>query len=108
MDHFVARENFKCLTARLKSELHKNTRSHLQKLLLEEERRLGADLEFLAELDKTITNFDALIETQEKFVAILNGDGGREMVRLNGLRKTRDLCQMYRKKIIAASGRMVP
>jgi hypothetical protein len=108
MDHFVARENFKCLTARLKSELHQNTRSHVQRLLLEEERRLGADLEFLEELDKTISNFDALIETQEKFVALLNGNGGREMGRLTGLQKTRDLFQTYRKKIIAASGRMAP
>jgi hypothetical protein len=108
MDHFVARENFKCLTTRLKSNLHQNTRSHLQKLLLEEESKLGADLEFLAEIDKTISNFEALIETQEKFVTIFNGNDGREMYTLRGLRKTRDLYQMYRKKIIAASGRMVP
>ena len=46
MDHFVARENIKCFSTRLKSELHPNVRSHVQKVLVREEHKLGADLEF--------------------------------------------------------------
>jgi hypothetical protein len=52
MDHFVARENIKCFSTRLKSALHPNTQSHLQKLLLEEERKLGADLDFSQNLSR--------------------------------------------------------
>jgi hypothetical protein len=73
-------------------------------LLLEEERKLGADLEFLAELEQIIISFDALMETEERLVALLklNGNGGHERVTLNGLRKTRDIVSNARQKILAA------
>jgi len=109
MDHFAQRENIKLISSRLESELHANVRSQLHKLLLEEERRLGADLEFLAELEQTIISFDALIDTQERLVTMLelNGDGERQRAILNGFRKTRELCQRYRQKIVAAHAKTV-
>ena len=106
MDHFAKRENIKLLSSRLKSQLHPNVRSRMQKLLVEEENKLGADLQFLAELEQTIISFEALIETQKKLLATLeqNGDEAvRERTTLNGLRTTHALCQMYRQKIIFAS-----
>ena len=65
MDHVVARENIKHFTSRLKSELHPRVRSYMQKLLVREEDKLGADLEFLAEVDQTIIGFDALKSVKE-------------------------------------------
>ena len=106
MDHFAKRENIKLLSSRLKSQLHPNVRSRMQKLLVEEENKLGADLQFLAELEQTIISFEALIETQKKLVATLEQGGSdvtRELTTLNGLRATHALCQMYRQKIIFAS-----
>jgi hypothetical protein len=79
MDRSAARENIKSFSNRLKSELHPNVRAHVQKLLLQEERRLGADVDFLSELEETIIRFNALIETQEKFNAReIRGDAQRE------------------------------
>jgi hypothetical protein len=105
MNRSVARENIKHLSSRLKSDLHSNVRSHLQKLLVKEEDKLGADLEFLAEVEHTIANFEALIETQNRLVETLQKNGlesGRERSTLNGLRTAHVLCQMYRQKILFA------
>ena len=107
---FVPRENIKHFTSRLKSELHPRVRSYMQKLLVREEDKLGADLEFLAEVDQTIIGFDALIETQSRLVATLEHNGGeaeRERATLNGLRDAHVLCQMYRQKILVASEKTV-
>src|SRR5436309_2391150 len=110
MDHSVARENIKYFSSRLKSELHPNVRSQVQRLLVKEEDKLGADLEFLAEVERTIISFRALIDTQRRLVATLEHNGGeaeRERATLNGLRHTHVLCQMYRQKILVASGKTV-
>jgi len=110
-DHFVARENIMYFCSRLKSVLHPKVRSHVQRLLIEEEDKLGADLEFLAEVEQTIISFDALIETQKSLVAMLEQNGceaGRERTILNGLHDTRFLCQTYHRKIVhVASGKTV-
>jgi len=106
MDHSAKRENIKLLGSRLQAELHPTVRSRLQKLLVEEEDKLGADLQFLAEIEQTIISFEALIETQKKLVATMEQGGSdvtRELTTLNGLRATHALCQMYRQKIIFAS-----
>jgi len=111
MDHFVSRENIKHFTSRLKSELHPRVRSYMQRLLVREEDKLGADQEFLAEVDQTIISFDALIETQNRLVATLEHNGGeaeRERATLNGLRDAHVLCQMYRQKILVASEQTAP
>ena len=110
MHNSVARENIKHFTSRLKSELHPNVRSHVQRLLIREEDRLGADLEFVAEVEKTIIGFDALIETQKRLVAMLELNGGeaeRERATLKGLREAHVLCQVYRQKLLAANGKSV-
>src|SRR5262245_26658065 len=110
MDYFVPRENIKHFTSRLKSELHPRIRSYMQRLLVREENKLGADLEFLAEVDQTIISFEALIETQNRLVATLEHNGGeaeRERVTLNGLRDAHVMCQMYRQKILVASEKTV-
>jgi hypothetical protein len=108
MDRFVARENIKCFVARLKSDMNPHTRSHLQRILIREEDRLGVDREFIAELEQTIISFDALIETQEKIVATLerNGDeAARQRATLKGLRDAHVLCQIYCRKLLTASGK---
>ena len=110
MDHFVARENIKCFCSRLKSVLDPKVRSHVQRLLVREEDKLGADLEFLAEVEQTIITFDALIDTQKRLVATLEQNGseaGRERATLNGLREAHVLCQMYRNRFLVASGKTV-
>ena len=110
MDHLVARENIKYFCSRLTSVLDPKVRSHVQKLLVKEEDKLGIDLEFLAEVDQLIMGFGALIETQNELVATLeqNGDeAGRERATLNGLRETHGLCQIYRQKLLGASARTV-
>src|SRR5262249_15425650 len=104
-------EKIKHLGSRLKSYLHPNVRSHLQKLLIKEEDKLAADLEFLAEVERMIANFEALIETQSRLVETLETNGlesGRERATLDGLRTTHVSCQMYRQKILFACGKTVP
>ena len=110
MNRFVARETIKHLGSRLKSDLHANVRSHLQKLLVKEEDKLGTDLEFLAEVERMIGNFEALIETQNRIIETLEKNGlqsGPERATLDGLRTTHVSCQMYRQKILFACGKTV-
>ncbi len=73
---------------------------------MEEEDRLGADLELVGEITKTIANFNALIETQSKFVAVLEKSGDyskRARSLLDGLQQTKMLCEQYRERIVKSS-----
>ena len=75
MDRFIARENIKHLRNRLWSESEAATRGSLQKLLVEEEDKLGASFELLADLERHIDDGHRRIERQRILVATLERDG---------------------------------
>lgn len=54
MRRFIARANIKHLRARLEAEVEPKARALVTKLLVEEEDKLGADFELLAELDQHV------------------------------------------------------
>lgn len=105
MNRFIARENIRHFRDRLRSELDSLTRSRLHHLLVEEMDKLGLDLELLAEVERAIKNFSALIETQEALVAVLERDGHRDAARdralLDGLKQTQILHKMYHNRMQA-------
>ncbi len=106
MHKFKVRENFRYFTNRLGFEPEPRTRARLEKLLLEEEDRLGADIELLGEVAKTIANFEALIETQSRFVALVETRGqyvASARAILDGLRRSKDLCEQYQERIVACA-----
>lgn len=90
----------KLIRDQLRYKLHPLTRSHLHRWLVEEEDKLGRDLELLTEVEKAIENFNALIATQIKIVAALERDGrhdrvARESALLDGLKESQVLHQKY-------------
>ena len=106
MDKFVARENIKRLRVELASELDPNKRSALAKLLVEEEDRLGADLELLADLDGQIRKGRELIARQTALVAAMErgGNSGIRQARalLAALAEAQELHERYRQKVLIA------
>jgi hypothetical protein len=104
MDRFIARENIKHFRDRLGSETNPDTRALLQRLLVQEEDKLGLDTALLAEVERAITNFDALIATQRKLVAVLKRDGGNGIARaeslLDGLKSSQILHREYHHKML--------
>lgn len=102
LDKFIARENIRHFTNQLGFESRPRARTVLQKLLLEEEDKLGADLELLGEMKKTIKNFTALIETQNRFVAVLENsrqDSASARALLDGLEQSKIVCERYYERI---------
>jgi hypothetical protein len=69
MDRCIEKRNVRHLRGRLFSELEPHTRSCVERLLVEEENKLGADLELIAEVERVIANFDALIVAQQALAA---------------------------------------
>jgi len=86
------------------SEADADVRRRLHLLLLEEENRLGADLEFIVEIERTISAFDALIETQLKLVMMLERGGldgdGRAKALLAGLLESRSVYRNYHRRML--------
>jgi len=104
MDRFIGRENIKFYGARLRTEADMATRQRLHSLLLEEEDRLGADREFIAVIEQTISAFDALIDLQRKLVTMLergrlDGDG-RAKALLVGLVESRAVYRNYHRRML--------
>jgi len=110
MDRFVARENIKHFRDRLRSEANPSTRTLLERLLVEEEDKLAVDTALLAEVERAIANFDALIETQKRAVAVSkqNGHDGlaREQALLDGLMQSQILHREYHQKMLKASNHL--
>jgi hypothetical protein len=106
MDHFIARANIRHFGDRLRSEANPGVRFRLQKLLVEEEDKLGQDLELIAEVERTITGFDALIETQSSLVATFERGrsdslaGARSF--LDGLVQSQTLYKDYHRRLVNA------
>jgi CheY-like chemotaxis protein len=75
VDRFIARENTKHLRGQLGSEIDPKKRSVLTKVLVEEEDKLGADYELLADLDRHIRKGHELIARQSTLVAKMEHGG---------------------------------
>jgi len=103
MDRFVALANVRYLSRRLRTEIDSAERRHLQKLLLEEEDRLGRDAALIAEMERAIAGFDALIKTQTALVAAFERDGSDSLARardlLDGLIQSQALHIEYYRQI---------
>ncbi len=105
-DKSVARANVRYFTNRLGTEINPTTRAYFQKHLVAEEDKLGCDLELIGEVTKAISNFNALIETQTKFVAMLekNGDcSPRARALLDGLKQSKIICEQYHERIVVSA-----
>jgi len=104
MDRCIARQNVRHLRGRLFSELEPRTRSCVERLLVEEENKLGADLELIAEVERAIANFDALIVAQQALAAALERHGhecdARDRGLLDGLRQSQRLHKEYHQSLL--------
>ena len=111
MDRFTARQNVRHLRGRLFSELEPHTRSYIERLLVEEENKLGADLELIAEVERVIANFDALIVAQQALAAALERHGhecdARDRGLLDGLRQSQRLHKEYHQSLLVTFMRWV-
>jgi hypothetical protein len=106
MDRSIARQNVRHLRGRLFSELNLRTRSRVERLLLEEENKLGADLELIAEVERAIANFDELIVLiVAPLAAALERRGqecdARDSSLLRGLRQSQRLHKEYHQSLLA-------
>jgi hypothetical protein len=104
MDQFVARVNIGHFRDRLSREVNPETRAFLQKLLVEEEDKLGADLESLADVRRHIEHSHHRIERQRALVAIMERYGNKRLDRakalLDGLLESQLLHQEYQRRIL--------
>jgi hypothetical protein len=76
MDRLIAAQNIKHFRDRLRCEPDQVTRATLQKLLVQEEDKLAADLALLEDLDQEITKCDAIIERQQALLVNIESNGG--------------------------------
>lgn len=102
MDYFVARENIRGLRTRLRSETDRLSGAVLQRLLVDEDNKLAADFELLADVAREITRCQELIENQRALVSTLDGDG-RDVTRaralLDGLTEALIVHQDYHQRV---------
>ena len=106
MERPIAWENIKDFRDRLWSESDPNIRSHLQKLLITEEDKLGAKLELVSDIERHIRESNRRIERQQALVATMARDGhdglSRAEALLDGLIESRLLHEDYRERILIA------
>src|SRR3569832_2024246 len=104
MDRFIARENVRHLRVRLCSENAPGVRSQLQRLLIEEEDKLGASYELLADIERHIDDGNRLIERQRVIVQAMQRDGkaGQDAANslLDALTDSQGLHTHYRKLVL--------
>jgi hypothetical protein len=112
VDRFIAQENIKHLRNRLWSEGEPGLRSSLQKLLVEEEDKFGANVEMLADLDRHIDDGNHRIARQRVLVATMRRDGnaglGLASNVLDTMIETQGLHERYRVQVLAAVERNRP
>jgi hypothetical protein len=102
VDRFVARENINRFRGRLRSETDAALRAQLQKLLVEEEDKLAADLELLADLAREIGKCQQWIARQQVLVENLERGGSDTTTAralLNGVTETLIIHQAYRQRV---------
>jgi hypothetical protein len=107
MDRFIARANVRHFGDRLRTESDGELRCRLQKLLIEEEDKLGRDLQLLADVERTIASFDVLIHAQAAVVATFDGREGDDFAKartfLDGLVETHTLYKDYHRRLAGAA-----
>jgi len=99
---FVARANINHFRDRLRSETDAASRSILQKLLVQEEDKLGADFALLDDLSREIVKCQQWIERQRALVGTLERDGRDATTAsalLNGLSESLIIHQHYRQRV---------
>jgi hypothetical protein len=103
MDQFVTRANIGHFRDRLSREVNPET-TFLQRLLVEEEDKLGADLESLADAQRHIEDGHHRIERQRALVATIERYGlkGLDHAKclLDGLAETQVLYQHYYDRLL--------
>jgi hypothetical protein len=81
MDRFIARENIRHYCDMLSSDIEPQVRSSVHKLLVQEEDKLGKDLELLSTIEKQLAAGARRIETQQLRVRVLLDDGSTDAAR---------------------------
>jgi hypothetical protein len=104
MDRYIARENIRQFRDRLSREENPEARALFQKLLLEEEDKLGADLEALENVQQHIADSSQRIERQRALIATMERDGHKGLdhakVLLNSLLESQFLFQYHYQRIL--------
>ncbi len=75
MDKFVARENVRHFRDRLETETDASQRSLLQRLLIEEEDKLGHNLDLLHVIETNIRDGRTRVYRQQSIIASMEQDG---------------------------------
>ena len=105
MDRFIARENIKHYRDLLWSTLDPDERARVHKLLVEEEDKLGRDLELLAILEGHIADGTRRIASQQARVTAMEQNGHKDTERarslLNGMLESQRLFTFYRAHVAA-------
>jgi hypothetical protein len=104
MDKFIARENVKHLRDQIRSEIDPNKRAVLQRILVEEEDRLGATNELIANIEREVATSRKLIAEHRALIASSEreqGDG-LEQARalLDGLGQSLALHEEYHRRLV--------
>jgi hypothetical protein len=103
MDRFVARENIRHYRDMLLSDIEPKVRARVHKLLVEEEDKLGKDLELLAEIERHIADGARRIEEQQSRVRAMQANGhdgaGRAQAFLNGMMESQQLSMEYHRRV---------
>jgi hypothetical protein len=106
MNRFVARENIKHFRERLCAETDPRLRTRLQKLLVAEEDKLGADLELLRDIERDISDGKRRIERQGAIVANMERDEHNGLAEarylLESFVEIQSLYETYRQQILIA------
>lgn len=104
MDRFIAKLNIEHFRERLKVERDAKMRAALQRLLVEEENKLGQGLEQLRFVEQEIAAWESFVSRQRHTVEVLerNGsDSGPARALLDLTTDTLGLHQQYRAKLLA-------
>jgi hypothetical protein len=106
MDRFIARENIKHFRDLLWSTVDPGERARVHGLLVEEEDKLGRDLELLAEIEAHIADGNRRIAAQRTRVSTMEQSGHQDVDRarilLDGMTESLGLFARYRAYIADA------
>jgi hypothetical protein len=103
MDNFIARENIQHFHDRLATETDPTTRSLLQRLLVQEEDKLGHNFEALREIEKHIASAKGHVNRQQALLSSTGSDGHdrtHALVLLNAYSEALLAFENHREKIL--------
>ena len=103
VDRFIARENIKHFHLLLLSDVEPDQRLRVERLLVEEEDKLGRDLELLADIERHIAEGDRRINAQRVRVEAMQRSGHdgvhRAQAFLDGMIESHKISTNYRQLI---------